>query len=300
MSEPPSTLAIVTGRFAPNLSDGGKKVAATLADRGISSEPVMWTDQSVEWNSYDAVLLRSCWDYPEDRGRFRAMLGEIERAGIPVCNPLSVIRWNLHKSYLTALADAGVQIPPTVVLEPGTDTSLENVLRTHGWEEAVVKPAIGAMSSQVWRTAVTEVGEYESQFDDLVGHHDVVVQEFVPEITDGERSIVFFGGEYSHAWNSLPTDDDITEFDGNDADYEPSSAIRAQAATAVQAACDILEIQAGSHLPYARVDYVHRESELLLMELELIEPYLGFERGEDTIDRFCDAIVSFFQTALED
>lgn len=299
MSEPPSTLAIVTGRFAPTLSGGGKRVAATLADRGISCEPVLWNDPSVDWNRYAAVLLRSCWDYPEDRNRFRAMLDELERAGVPVCNPLPVLRWNLHKSYLTALDDAGVRIPPTTVLEQGTDTSLETVLRTHRWEDAIVKPAIGAMSSQVWRTAVTEAAEDERQFDDLVSHHDVVVQEFVPEITDGERSIVFFGGEYSHAWNSLPTDDDLTVFDGVDADYEPSSDIRAHAAAVVQAACDILEIHASSHLPYARVDYVHRESELLLMELELIEPYLGFERGEDTIDRFCDAVELYFETTLE-
>jgi len=299
MSEPPSTLAIVTGRFAPNLADGGKKVAETLAGRGISCEPVMWNDLSVDWNSYDAVLLRSCWEYPEDRDRFRTMLDEVERAGVPVCNPLSVLRWNLHKSYLTALADAGVQIPPTTVLEQGTDTSLQKILRTNGWEQAVVKPAIGAMSSQVWRTTLAEAGEHESRFDALVGDCDVVVQEFVPEITDGERSIVFFGGEYSHAWNSLPTDDDITEFDGIDADYEPSSDIRTQAGTAVRAACDILELDAGSHLPYARVDYVRRDSELLLMELELIEPYLGFERGEDTVDRFCEAVVSYFETALE-
>lgn len=298
MSEPPSTLAILTGRFAPELSDGGKRVAATLADRGISCEPVLWNDPSIDWDSYDAVLLRSCWDYPEDRERFRAMLDEIERAGIPVCNPLSVIRWNLDKSYLTALADAGVRIPPTTVIEQGTDTSLENVLRSRRWEEAVVKPAIGAMSSQVWRTAVTAATEHQTQFDDLVGHHDVIVQEFAPEITEGERSIVFFGGEYSHAWNSLPTDDDITEFDAIDAEYEPSPAIRAAAATAVESACDILGIDASSHLPYARVDYVHRDAGLLLMELELIEPYLGFERGDDTIKRFCDAVVSYFQTTV--
>lgn len=300
MSESPSTLAIVTGKFAPKLTDSGKKIAVALADRGISCEPVLWNDSSVDWDGYDAVLLRSCWDYPDDRDRFRAMLTEIERAGIPVCNPLPVIKWNLHKSYLTSLADAGVRIPSTTVIEQGTDTSLESVLQTQQWEEAVVKPAIGAMSTQVWRTGVTEVDERESRFSDLVGRHDVVVQKFVPEITDGERSIVFFGGEYSHAWNSLPTDDDITEFDGIDADYEPSSAIRAQAATAVQAACDILKIDAASRLPYARVDYVHRGSELLLMELELIEPYLGFERGDDAINRFCEAVASYFETALKE
>lgn len=293
MVERPSSIAIVTGDLAPQLSDGGQRLATVLGDRGIDSEPVLWNDTSVDWTGYDAVLVRSCWDYPEDRGRFRAMLDELEQAGVPVCNPLPVLRWNLHKTYLTALADAGVRIPPTTVVEQGADVSLETVLGNQGWEDVVVKPAIGAMSSDVWRTSATEAPESEHRFTDLLANHDVLVQEFVPEITDGERSIVLFDGEYSHAWNSLPTDD-VTEFDGIDADYEPSSAIREQATGAFQSACDVLDVDP-EHLPYARIDYVRRGTDLVLMELELIEPYLGFERGENTIERFCEALVSYFE-----
>ena len=104
---------------------------------------------------------------------------------------------------------------------------------------------------------------------------------------------MFFGGEYSHAWNNLPTEDDVTAFDGHDATYEPPAEIRNQAADVLQAARDSPNLKR-YHLPYARVDYVARDGDLLLMELELIEPYLAFDRGEDTVERFTDALISYF------
>jgi hypothetical protein len=290
-------LAIVTGRLAPQLSDNGQRVTTALAERGIHGEPVMWDDPTVDWRSYDGVLIRSCWDYPEDRSRFQTMLDEIKTAAVPVCNPLPVVRWNLHKSYLTDLSKEGVQTPSTSVIEQKSDISLEQVMLNHGWEEVVVKPAIGAGSADVWRTTTTAVAESERRFSDLLADHDVIVQEFVPGINSGERSIVFFGGEYSHAWNSLPTEDDITEFDEHDADYEPPPKIREQAAGVLESATDVMGIERES-LTYARVDYVTRETDLLLMELELIEPYLGLERGDNTVERFCEVIVSYFEERI--
>lgn len=287
-----SRLAIVTGDLAPELSEDGTRLATALANRDVAAEPVLWTDPSVEWSSYDAALVRSCWDYPDDVGRFRAMLDELETAGIPVCNPLRALRWNLHKSYLLALADAGVRIPQTTLVEQGTAISLEGVLETHGWADAVVKPAVGAMSTNVWRTS-SATAACEDRFAALVAEGDVIVQQFVPAITEGERSIVFFGGDYSHAWNSLTTDGDVTSFDGVDASYEPSAAIREQALDAVRGACDCLGLEE-TQLPYARVDYAERNADLQLMELELIEPYLGFDRGENAVGRFCEALRAFF------
>lgn len=294
MSLQPFRLAIVTGKLAPQLSDNGQRLSKALADYGVQSEPVMWDDPTVDWRSYDGVLIRSCWDYPEDRCRFQTMLNELETANLPVANSLPVLRWNLHKSYLTDLSKEGVLIPETSVIEQGTAVSLKEIMLKNGWEEVVVKPAIGAKSSGVWRTNVTEVADSERHFSELRADHDLIVQKFVPEIRSGERSIVFFGGEYSHAWNSLPTENDITEFDGINADYEPPATYRKQAEAVLESAADAIGLEQES-LPYARIDYVHRKTDLVLMELELIEPYLGMDRGDNTVDRFCEAIVSYFE-----
>lgn len=290
----PSTLAVVTGELAPDLSDDGQRLAAALETRGIHAEPVMWTDTSVDWADFDGVLLRSCWEYPEDVGRFRSMLDEIDRAGVPVCNPLEVVRWNLHKSYLRNLADEGVTIPPTAVVEQGSGVDLEALLAERDWSEAVVKPAVGARSAEVWRTRRDEARGAD-RFASQVAGGDVLVQEFLPEISTGERSIVFFEGVASHAWNSRPTGDPTafgeTEID---AGYGPDPDIREQARGVLEAAGRVLELDADA-LPYARVDYVPREGDLVLMELELVEPFLGLERGEGAVERFCDAVVSVFE-----
>lgn len=297
MSELVQQLAIVTGKIAPELSDGGKQLATALAEHGIESEPVMWNDPPVDWTAYDGVLFRSCWDYPDDRNRFQTLLHELEEAPVQVCNPLHVIQWNLHKRYMTALDDAGVTVPDTTVVDQGADVSLKTLFETQSRDELVIKPAIGAMSSQVWKTATSDLAASGSKFSEQVSDHDVLVQEFIPEIETGERSMEFFGGEYSHAWNSITTEDDITSFEGAEADYEPTASIREQGTDVIRAACDMLGMEPDD-LPYARVDYVPRDGELVLMELELIEPYLGFERGENTVERFTKTLLSYFETAV--
>jgi hypothetical protein len=287
-------LGVVTGDRAPTLSEDGKRVAEGLEARGYRVDPVHWADESVEWAEYDAALFRSCWDYDTDPERFFELIRELERAALAVYNPLPVVRWNVHKSYLADLQTAGVDLPTTTVVERGSDRSLEAVLDAHGIDEAVVKPAVGTSSKGVWRTVTADAPAVADRFGAMVAEGDVVVQEFAPEIEGGERSMVFLGGEYSHAWNSLTADGDVTAFEGIDADYEPGPGIRAAARDTLRTAGEVLGLDVEG-LPYARVDYVHRAGELLVMELELVEPYLGLDRGEGAVDRFCEALVAAFR-----
>lgn len=289
-------LAVVTGDLAPTLSDDGQKLAAALENRGVDTEPVMWDDSGVNWKAYDGVLLRSCWEYPEDIDRFQTMLNEIDRADVPLANPLEAVRWNLHKSYMLDLEEHGVRIPPTTLVPNGSGTSLEMVLATQGWDEVVVKPSVGAMSTDVWQTTAENAEESASRFAEQVAENDVLVQKYVPEIATGERSIVFFDGRYSHSWNSRSTGDP-TEFDGSeiDASYEAPAEQRKQAAAALETARRLLDIDR-QRLPYARVDYVPRDGELVLIELELIEPSLGLDRGVGTVERFCASILDYFES----
>lgn len=296
MTSPQNTLAVITGRHAPDLSDDARRLTAALTERGVGTEPVRWDDPAVRWDDYDGALFRSCWEYPTDLDRFRSLLDELERADLPVCNPLTAVRWNAHKSYLVDLSEAGVRTPETTVIDAGTDVSLGEVLDRRGWDEAVMKPAVGSFSRDVVRVSRDASERAETRFRSLLAAGDVVVQRFVPEITDGERSIVFFDGTDSHAWNSLTTDDDVTDFDGVDTAYEPSRRIREQAAAVLDAALDCLG-ESVSSLPYARVDYVSRDGTLLLMELELIEPFLGLDRGSDAGELAADALLSYYTTA---
>lgn len=265
-------------------------MAAALEARGYDVEPVFWTDRSVDWSTYGAAVIRSCWEYPTDLPRFRDLLAELERDDLSVCNPLEIVRWNLHKSYVLALAGSGVRVPSTTVIEQGSDASLAAVLEEQGLDDAVVKPAVGTSSTDVWRTGTADDGDQQERFAALLADGDVLVQAFVPEIAGGERSAVFFDGAYSHAWNS-PLADGFSDFGDADPEYEPTPSVRAQAATVLERATECIGVD---RVPYARVDYVTRDGELLLLELELIEPYLGLSRGENAVERFCDALEGCF------
>jgi len=290
-------LGIITGESAPQLTDDGRAVRQTLEQRGIEVTPLLWTDRSVDWSSYDAVLFRSCWEYHTDPDQFRTLLTELSGADVAVYNPPVAIEWNMHKSYLLALEAAGISTPSTVVVEAGTEASLESMLDQQGWANAVIKPAIGASSTGVWQSSRDEAAAHSDRFRTALQNSDLLIQEYLPEISTGERSAVFMRGEYSHAWNDIPEDDDFSAFDKTDLTYEPTAAIREQTKSVVETACDQIGCRP-AQLPYARVDYVEHEESILLLELELIEPYLGLVRTEEGVDRFVSAVTDLFAEGL--
>jgi glutathione synthase/RimK-type ligase-like ATP-grasp enzyme len=288
-----TNVAVVTGDHRPELTADGRAVLAALRDRRFEATPAVWSDPDVEWATFDAALLRSCWNYHEDVDAFREWIDHLEGAGVILRNPADVVRWNVHKSYLRDLADAGVPTLETAWIEDAeVDVELEGILRDGGWDRAVVKPAVGTSSVGTWRTSIDEASDHQDRFDDLRGSGDVLVQAFAPEIRDGERSFVFFGGEFSHASNYVPAPDDFRahpNFGGTTEPYDPPGSIVEQGRATLQQASDILGIDPTS-LPYARVDGIERDGEFRLIELELIEPFLGLERADGAVDRFADAI----------
>jgi len=286
---PERSIGIVTDDAHAELTDDGRAIASALGARGVAAEPLVWTD-AADVEGYDALLFRSCWDYHTDYGRFVSFLRRVERADIEAYNPPDVVRWNAHKSYLPALAEAGVRTTPTVWFEAGEEVSLEGVLRDRGWEEAVVKPAVGAGSEGVWRTSPGDAAGDQGRFEDDLSTRDTLVQRFVPEIEAGERSIVFVRGEYSHAWNDLPCGNDFSAFGERGVSYDPSDAVADEARAALAAACGIVGCDP-SELPYARVDYLETDDGFVLMELELIEPNLELETAPGAADRVAAALV---------
>ena len=285
---------IVTGRDPAGLSRDGELLAGELRDRGHTAEPVVWTADDPGPGSFDALVLRSCWAYHEQPDRFRDWLDAASDAGLAVLNPLDAVRWNVHKSYLRDLAETGVDVVPTEWVPASSDADLRSVLAANGWERAVVKPAIGTSSTGVWRTSLEAAPSEQSRFDATLAEGDALVQQFAPEIADGELSFVFLGGQYSHATKCFPADDEFRShpsFGGTVRPYAPAGLTREAARDVLLEASDLLGIPL-DRLPYARVDGLRRNGTFELMELELIEPYLGLERASGAASRFADAVLS--------
>jgi glutathione synthase/RimK-type ligase-like ATP-grasp enzyme len=237
---------------------------------------VTWDDTDARWDAYAAVLIRSTWDYHHRLDDFVAWCEQVAAVS-RLWNPLPVVRWNAHKGYLLGLADAGVPTVPTVVVEAGDcGADVQSLLTQHGWDEAVVKPAVSAGGKATSRVRGDDPTA-RARFADAVMLGDTLVQPYLDAIrTDGEMSTIVIDGGVSHGIEKLPGDTDFrvqVQFGGRERLVEPSAAEVGLAQMAVEAARSIV----GHDLLYARVDSVTVDGQPLLMELEVIEPSLFFD-----------------------
>lgn len=294
--ESPVHLGIVTGPAATELTLDGQVLQSRLQEREFAVSAVNWRDATVEWSSFDGLLVRSCWEYYEDPTAFAEWLETVEEHGVIVRNPPDVIRWNMHKFYLRDLAESGCPVPPTAYVEADGNEELTTLLDRRGWSEAVVKPAVGTSSANVWRVRTPISAADERRFRRQRANGDVLVQQFVSEISSGERSLVFFRGAFSHASNTVPKVGDFRahhSFGSTVKPYTPPKEVRSTARTVLDAAAETLFLDV-EDLLYARVDGVERDGEFVLLELELIEPYLDLSESSGALDRFVDEIVREF------
>lgn len=255
-----------------------------LRRSGLDAEPVVWDDPAADWKSFDAVVIRSAWDYHLKPAIFSAWLSRLEAAGVPLWNPAPALRANAHKSYLKELEVRGIPVVPTLWASRGGE-SLDRMLESRGWDEAVVKPAV---SAGAFLTRRVRRGDPAGQaaLDEVLAHSDGMIQPYLAEVAEeGEWSFVFLDAEFSHAVLKTPGAGDFRvqrDHGGSTELREPPPELLAQARKA-EAACP-------RPLLYARVDGVRRGSRLLVVELELIEPCLFLSYRPDSARRLAEAI----------
>ncbi len=262
---------------------------APLAERGWAVETVSWRAEA-DWAAYEAVVIRTPWDYQDDPDRFLAVLAGIERETV-LENPLAVVRWNLRKTYLRDLEARGVPVVPTRWGEAGTAGAIPAHAAALGADEVVVKPVVSANADRTHRLRTARLGgaagALAADFAADFAARAYMVQPFLPAVvTEGEFSLFYFDGAYSHAILKTPKARDFRvqeEHGGLIQSVEAEPALRA-AGEAVMAHVD--------RLLYARADFVRHEGRFLLMELELIEPALYFRTDPGSAARFADAFVA--------
>jgi hypothetical protein len=247
-------IAIATADFLPNLDPDDAPLLAALEGR---AEVKVWNDPDVDWASYDAVFIRSVWDYFLKHDEF---ISWVQSVPVPMWNPADTIVWNSQKGYLKELEGKGVRTIPTA-----WEGEVE-------WDDAIVKPTVAGGSLGLRRATRGEpIGENE------------MAQPFLPEILKGELSLIFFEGEFSHAIRKTPKEGDIRvqpEHGGIVTAAKPSE-------PELEAAYGVIEA-AERDLLYARVDFV---ADRLLIELEAIEPRFFFEHAPGAEQRLVEALL---------
>jgi glutathione synthase/RimK-type ligase-like ATP-grasp enzyme len=263
---------------------------APLRDLGWEAEWVPWRRPGVAWEGYDAVVIRSTYDYTEAPEAFLAVLEAIERAGTPLFNELALVRWNVRKTYLRDLAERGVPVVPTVWRDRLRPGELPELLRAVGADEAVVKPVVGASAGGAFRLDARSVREQADEIEAWYADRALMAQPFVPAIVEeGEFSLFYFNGEHSHTILKTPRTGDFR------VQEEHGGRIQAvQADEALLAAGRLALGAIGSTPLYARADFVRATADggFWLMELELIEPSLYLRMDPAAPERFARAIVS--------
>lgn len=281
-----SRIAFVTFDRFPALTPDDQLAAAALEQVGFSVEPVLWDDRTVDWAAFEVVLPRSTWDYHQRLDDFRAWLDSLDAEGARVLNPTEILRWNMDKLYLQDLQEAGFAIAPSVWLPRGAKARLADLLAQKGWERAVVKPTVSAGADDTFLVTPAQAEERQPEFAALLARKAVLVQQFMEELVqEGEWSLMFFNQRFSHAVLKRPGEGDFRvqrHYGGRDQAAQVPDWMQAQAQAIVE---DI-----DSALLYARVDAVARGRELVLMELELIEPVLFFEADPQAAPRFARAL----------
>ncbi len=282
-------IAIATCDEFPDLHISAQQILKPLQRRGLHPQLCIWNDERINWRDYDAVLLRSVWDYHRHIAAFRAWLNHLDALGVPVWNPPPLLRWNLDKRYLKQLAAHDVPVLPTVFIDD-CDTSLAALLKNNDWTRAVVKPVISAGGDDTWQTTQTIAETHQRRFEQLIQRGAVMIQPFMPQIAQGEWSLLYFNGVYSHALLKIPGEGQMfvhAERGGSTRQMSPPVDFIAQGSRVVR----LVEQLTGIVPLYARVDGVVVDEQFLLMELECVEPELFFQHtGYEAPERFADAV----------
>lgn len=247
---------------------------AILARHGLAAEARPWTDGA---GSAPALALLA-WGYHSELKGWEQLL-EGWPSGLPLLNPPQLMRWNTRKTYLQDFAAADVPIVPTIFAD-ADDASVTAAFDALGAQELVVKPQVSAGSD---RTARVKRGD---RVEPLA---DAMIQPFLPAIgEEGEYSLFYFGGTWSHAVRKVAAADDFRvqpQFGSLIEGWSPDREARGTADAVIAAA------PAGAL--YARVDLVRGpDGRLALIEYEAIEPDLYFRYDAGAGDRFAQALVA--------
>ena len=253
-----------------NILTEDRLLRAALDGLGLSSIRVDWSSTNEDWSQYGCAVFRTTWDYFDRFGEFTTWLDRVEQQTL-LCNPASIIRWNMDKHYLADLDARGIPVVQSRFVERGSALRLHDLLDETGWAEAVIKPCVSGAARHTYRVNRANADQIDSIVQPLLASESFLFQPFEASIMDsGEDSLMVFGGRYSHAVRKRAKPGDFRVQDdhgGTVAPYKPSAAQIELAERAI-AACDPVPA-------YGRVDMIRESTgNYAIMELELIEPEL--------------------------
>ena len=290
---------LTRGDDGPITSDDAL-AARCLEQRGVEVVAAPWRGPVPE---VELVVVRSPWDYKSHPEAFLGTLREWSKR-VRIANHPELIAWNAEKTYLNGLAETGAEIVPTrflgpeqVVDERALAAAVNAVVGGLGGQ-VVIKPTVGASAEQTYAIAAGDsLDEVASAYRERPGAGAMLQPRVQNVSSEGEFSVLYFGGVYSHTVLKTPRAGDFRvqeEYGGRNVLAEPEPELLRSAQRALEAART--QVPGADPALYARVDLVRSDADrtrFWLMELELIEPALLLGMHPDAPQRFADAIAAF-------
>ncbi len=277
--------------YAPMWPTQARILTGALALAGIAPDFVPWTDEggaAAQLSRYHLVMPLLACGYHDAPEHWCEAVDSWEGNDIHLANPPNILRWNHDKSYLISLAGHGAHIVPSLQTDRATPADLDLARSRFGNVEIIAKPAISASARGIVRILPGE------DLPEAVAGHRMLFQPMQSSIADeGEYSLFWFAGRYSHAVVKRPRAGDFrvqTQYGGRDIAVAPPAIAVAPPATALATATTALAL-IDAPLLYARVDLVgDGMGGHALMEIELIEPQLFLDQAPDGGRMFAETV----------
>lgn len=279
------------GKYASGVENEDQVLLDFLKKKGLTISREIWNDPLVNWADYDLAILKSPWDYFDRISEFYTWLNKLEDLDLRLLNPSKVVKWNSDKHYLSEIAASGLRVTPTIYLEKDDKPDLFECFSTLRTETLIIKPCISGGSKNTIKVKAETLEELSPQIHGYLAEEAYMVQPFLSEIEScGEWSFLFFGGKFSHSLlkKAKPGDFRVQHYLGGSIHAEPAPVHLLEAAQkyADKFAKDCL---------YARVDGVEVNGEFMLMELELIEPFLFMFTNPDSYKNYYLALCAMIE-----
>jgi len=278
------TVGLITYSQSLELSPSDQLLVEPLRKAGFHAKGIPWDDPHVDWKIFDLLILRSPWNYYYHYEKFLTWLTRIETLNIPTWNPIPILRWNTNKRYLLDLEQKGVPIIPSIIIDKQSKQTLTDIRKKYHWTDVIIKPIIGESSYGIDRISPNDQ-QAQQTIDELLTRTDVLAQQFIPEIYEGEFSLIFFNGVFSHAVMKRPKNTDFRtdrRFGGKFISLEARPKLIDQASRIIKTI--------KTPLLYARVDGIIKNGKFYLMELELTDPQLFFDLNPEATVHFAQSL----------
>ena len=277
--------ALLTLSDLSNFQSYDNLIIEPLNNLGWECDFIPWDSNSINWDDFDAVIIRSTWDYQLKEKQFFKTLQSIEASTAILHNSLDTVKWNINKRYLLELEREDVSIIPTRLYDSFDFEIISQLFSFFNEDKLIIKPCVSANADDTFILDQSIIGSLRPVLENTFSQKDFLVQPFIKNIkSEGEYSLIYFGGRLSHVLLKTPKNGDFRVQEEHGGILK---AIKKPESSLIEFGNKVMETVPYQCL-YSRVDVVRGSNNYLLMEVELIEPSLYFNMDSKSPQMFAE------------